>query len=80
MWVLGGCACMPGCVLQLAVHKYCPSPPSKPLPPPPTDADNIDASIGGIIKRVVVLLLALSALGTALFYLGLKFTFPESPY
>lgn len=38
-----------------------------------TDAESIDASIGGIIKRVIVLLLALCGLGTALFYLGLPY-------
>jgi hypothetical protein len=45
-----------------------------------TDAESIDASIGGIIKRVAVLLLALSGLGVALFYLGLKYAFVDSPY
>ncbi|KAI3438541.1 hypothetical protein D9Q98_000969 [Chlorella vulgaris] len=45
-----------------------------------TDAETIDASIGGIIKRVLVLLLALTGLGTALFYLGLKYAFVDSPY
>ncbi|EFN57418.1 hypothetical protein CHLNCDRAFT_142863 [Chlorella variabilis] len=45
-----------------------------------TDAESIDASIGGIIKRVAVLLLVLSGLGVVLFYLGLKYAFPESPY
>ncbi|KAL4445742.1 hypothetical protein ABPG77_008941 [Micractinium sp. CCAP 211/92] len=45
-----------------------------------TDAEGIDASILGIVKRVVVLLLALSLFGTALFYLGLKYAFPDSPY
>lgn len=44
------------------------------------DAEGIDASILGILKRVVVLLLALSLFGTALFYLGLKYAFPDSPY
>jgi hypothetical protein len=33
--------------------------------------------VGGIIKRVLFLLLALSGLGVALFYLGLKYAFPE---
>lgn len=54
--------------------------PHNPLRPSPThcaDAEGIDASIGGIIKRVLVLLLALSGLGTALFYVGLKFAFPD---
>jgi hypothetical protein len=41
------------------------------------DAEGIDASIGGIIKRVLLLLLALSGLGAALFYVGLKFAFPD---
>ena len=48
--------------------------------PNAADADGIDASIGGIVKRVVVLLLALSGLGTALFYLGLKYAFVDTPY
>ena len=43
-----------------------------------TDAESIDASVGGIIKRVAVLLLALSGLGTALFYLGLKYLFVDA--
>ena len=47
---------------------------------PPADAESIDASIGGIIKRVALLLLALSGLGVALFYLGLKYAFVDSPY
>ena len=55
-----------------------------PLPPPPpdpaADAEGIDASIAGIAKRVVVLLLGLSGLGTVLFYLGLKYAFPDSIY
>ncbi|PSC76305.1 hypothetical protein C2E20_0298 [Micractinium conductrix] len=45
-----------------------------------TDAEGIDASIAGIAKRVVVLLLGLSGLGTVLFYLGLKYAFPDSIY
>ena len=49
-------------------------------PPPPADAEDIDASIGGILKRVALLLLALSGLGVALFYLGLKYAFVDSPY
>ena len=40
---------------------------------PAADAESIDASIGGIIKRVVVLLLALSGLGVALWFGGMKY-------
>ncbi len=36
--------------------------------------------MGGIIKRVLVLVLALSGLGVALFYGGLKYLFVDSPY
>lgn len=43
-----------------------------------TDAESIDASVGGIIKRVLVLLLALTGLGAALFYLGLKYLFLDT--
>lgn len=50
------------------------------LAPGRADAEGIDASILGIVKRVIVLLLALSLFGTALFYLGLKYAFPDSPY
>ena len=38
----------------------------------------IDASVIGIAVRVVALLLALSGLGVGLFYLGLKYAFPEA--
>jgi hypothetical protein len=42
--------------------------------------EGIDASVGGIVKRVIILLAVLSGLGTALFYLGLKYAFVDSPY
>lgn len=45
-----------------------------------TDVEGIDASVGGIVKRVIILLAVLSGLGTALFYLGLKYAFVDSPY
>lgn len=32
-----------------------------------------------IIRRVLLLVLAGAGLGTALFYLGLKYAFPETP-
>ena len=81
-------------VLQPALPRCCPfrialpslprhlpaSPPSPPPPDPAADAEGIDASIAGIAKRVVVLLLGLSGLGTVLFYLGLKYAFPDSIY
>ncbi len=55
-------------------------PPFTPLWTASADAESIDASIGGIIKRVAVLLVLLSGLGVVLFYVGLKYAFPDSPY
>jgi hypothetical protein len=37
----------------------------------------MDKSLGGIVKRVSLLLLALVVMGAALFWLGLTFMFPE---
>ena len=45
-----------------------------------TDMQGIDTSVLGVVKRVVLLLLLLTGLGVGLFYFGLKYTFPESPY
>ena len=64
------------------------SAPTHPLTRTPThclplacaDVEGLDASVGGIVKRVIILLAVLSGLGTALFYLGLKYAFVDSPY
>lgn len=45
-----------------------------------TEANGIDASLGAIVRRVTILLVVGLALGVTLFYLGLKYAFPESPY
>ena len=39
---------------------------------------DMDKSLGGMAKRVGLLLLALVGLGVGLFYLGLTFMFPEA--
>jgi hypothetical protein len=44
---------------------------------PNSDKAAIDTSVGGIIRRVLLLLLALSALGGVLFFLGLEYMFPR---
>lgn len=81
----GRAACCESCVVQPAVpglaRQYNATQPLPRLPAPrAADAESIDASIGGIVKRVALLLLALSGLGVALFYLGLKYAFVDSPY
>eukprot|EP00887_Chlorella_sp_A99_P004748 scaffold4.g4748.t1 len=43
-----------------------------------TDVVGIDSSLLGMVRRVAVLLLALSGLGAVLFFLGLKYAFPEA--
>lgn len=43
-----------------------------------TDMQGIDTSIGGIVRRVAVLLLVLSGAGVALFAVGIKYLFPEA--
>jgi len=43
-----------------------------------TDMQGIDTSVFGIIRRVVLLLVALAGLGATLFYIGMKYLFPES--
>jgi hypothetical protein len=43
-----------------------------------TDMTGIDTSVGGVIKRVALLLLVLSALGIVLFFVGFKYAFPEA--
>ncbi|CAK0787216.1 hypothetical protein CVIRNUC_010432 [Coccomyxa viridis] len=42
-----------------------------------TDLTGIDPSLGGIIRRVAALLVVGVLLAVALFFVGLKFTFPE---
>jgi len=42
-----------------------------------TDMQGIDTSIFGIVRRVLVLLLALSGLGVALYLIGLQYLFPD---
>eukprot|EP00884_Botryococcus_braunii_P003830 jgi/Botrbrau1/13448/Bobra.0082s0052.1 len=42
-----------------------------------TEVSGIDGSIGGIIRRVLVLLVVGVALGVTLFYVGLQYAFPE---
>lgn len=44
---------------------------------PTSDKAAIDTSVGGIIRRVLLLLLALSALGGVLFFVGLEYMFPR---
>jgi hypothetical protein len=38
---------------------------------------DMDKSLGGIVRRVLLLLLALTGLGAGLFVVGLKFLFPD---
>lgn len=42
-----------------------------------TDMQGIDTSIFGIVKRVVVLLALLSAMGVGLYVVGIKYMFPD---
>lgn len=42
-----------------------------------TDMQGIDTSAFGIVKRVAILLVALTSLGVVLYIVGIKFLFPE---
>lgn len=42
-----------------------------------TDVQGIDSSVIGIVKRVALVLVALSGIGVGLFYVGIRYLFPE---